>query len=635
MKSEKDFSTLSFDGDFLKVSDLKLMVVEKRKLNYGEGFDLVITDAQSNEGSYVKKKEVQGGLSWILEYTEESALIPKNSSVVIKRVPGQRPGGILSQQVLARKNERYAEKDVSRSSMRASNVTEKVNKPVGELKEQSKGAEDEEERITSVVDSSNITYSQKPRFVQHNPLLDRPPPPNYRCHRCGKPGHWIHHCPTNGDPNFDIVRVRRPTGIPRSMLQSVEAPVRGTGLRTPGGEFVTLKPNEDEFSRRTAALRRMVQQRQTGGSDSEATSSFDDPSVVRVADNTAENLSGKSSNEMEKRPISSEEENVHFEENKPSYIGQDLLTESESVQLNSNEVYPREPDRVIEQASQVSNTPRKDSSIATSHELDWTEELLGIPKDSSSGKQDEETKHAQEATSFDNGKAMKNTNLIEYTGNDEIKKDIDSKDELSVAFNRSEGVSRNSEEPSTEHFTGVNLESGNHFQGKTGVNMYPQSQTMPPYPIPNAMFYPYANPSFFPGAAASMQYPTQSPWFPPPFFPFPAAFANSFPPINAGQATGRRTRDLYSSYPSKQPSASSGHSFDETEQPGKKQKRDQVDSVDDMSSSRSKDKAPSHSSSENRKHHRFSHHRSKKEVSKSSSSSDLHRHHDRDRDRKR
>lgn len=50
MKSEKDFSTLSFDGDFLKVSDLKLLVVEKRKLNYGDGFDLVITDAQTNEG---------------------------------------------------------------------------------------------------------------------------------------------------------------------------------------------------------------------------------------------------------------------------------------------------------------------------------------------------------------------------------------------------------------------------------------------------------------------------------------------------------------------------------------------------------------------------------------------------------
>ncbi|KAK2365495.1 DWNN domain, a CCHC-type zinc finger [Trifolium repens] len=29
------------------------------------------------------------------------------------------------------------------------------------------------------------------------------------------------HCPTNGDPNFDIKRVKQPTGIPRSMLQMV------------------------------------------------------------------------------------------------------------------------------------------------------------------------------------------------------------------------------------------------------------------------------------------------------------------------------------------------------------------------------------------------------------------------------
>nr|GFB59253.1 DWNN domain-containing protein [Tanacetum cinerariifolium] len=31
-------------------------------------------------------------------------------------------------------------------------------------------------------------------------------------------GHFIQHCPTNGDPNFDIKRVIPPTGIPKSML---------------------------------------------------------------------------------------------------------------------------------------------------------------------------------------------------------------------------------------------------------------------------------------------------------------------------------------------------------------------------------------------------------------------------------
>ncbi len=29
------------------------------------------------------------------------------------------------------------------------------------------------------------------------------PPPGYECKRCGKPGHYIKYCPTNGDPSYD------------------------------------------------------------------------------------------------------------------------------------------------------------------------------------------------------------------------------------------------------------------------------------------------------------------------------------------------------------------------------------------------------------------------------------------------
>lgn len=53
-------------------------------------------------------------------------------------------------------------------------------------------------------------------------------------------GHFIQHCPTNGDPNFDIRRVKPATGIPKSML-----------VATPDGSYAmasglaaTLKPNE-------------------------------------------------------------------------------------------------------------------------------------------------------------------------------------------------------------------------------------------------------------------------------------------------------------------------------------------------------------------------------------------------------
>ena len=62
-------------------------------------------------------------------------------------------------------------------------------------------------------------------------------------------GHWIHDCPTNSDPNYDKKRIRRTTGIPRSMLEAVDKPVEGTGplaagvMVTPDGGYVIARPD--------------------------------------------------------------------------------------------------------------------------------------------------------------------------------------------------------------------------------------------------------------------------------------------------------------------------------------------------------------------------------------------------------
>ncbi len=52
-KSAKEFESATFEGDFLKVADLKLAIVERKKLNFGEGFDLEISDAQTKEGMFL------------------------------------------------------------------------------------------------------------------------------------------------------------------------------------------------------------------------------------------------------------------------------------------------------------------------------------------------------------------------------------------------------------------------------------------------------------------------------------------------------------------------------------------------------------------------------------------------------
>lgn len=218
-------------------------------------------------------------------FTDENALVQKNTSVIVRRVPGLKQGGILSHQEMAGKNERYAEKHLSKAS-ESNTQPEQANPDVLKTIEGS----DEAERIASLVQNSAMAFDQFPVQARGrhnnrggfrggrnggsrhahgsggnfsagqgggNSYPERAPRPssNYVCHRCNKPGHWIDQCPTNGDPTYDKIKVRAPTGIPRSMLRQVDAPESGTGLQDSSGHFVTLQPNEEEFARQTVGLR--------------------------------------------------------------------------------------------------------------------------------------------------------------------------------------------------------------------------------------------------------------------------------------------------------------------------------------------------------------------------------------------
>lgn len=197
----------------------------------------------------------------------------KNASVVVRRVPGLKPGGILSLQDMAKKNERYAEKEATVPGPLLGAASSTTT-----LQQETVEGDDENARIAAVIgqaasafDNMPLPWNQRGRHGGRGAFRNGRgtgrgatrtnrgpvgvPGPNYVCHRCNKPGHWIAKCPTNGDPAFDRVKVRPPTGIPRSMLRNVDAPEKGTGLQDSSGQFVTLRPNEEEFARQTVGLR--------------------------------------------------------------------------------------------------------------------------------------------------------------------------------------------------------------------------------------------------------------------------------------------------------------------------------------------------------------------------------------------
>ncbi|CAM0873063.1 unnamed protein product [Alopecurus aequalis] len=66
------------------------------------------------------------------------------------------------------------------------------------------GAEDDDE-AKATIDAAELK-SEGPSRYNHRGAAYHGPPPHkgYVCRRCRVPGHFIQHCPTNGDPRFDF-----------------------------------------------------------------------------------------------------------------------------------------------------------------------------------------------------------------------------------------------------------------------------------------------------------------------------------------------------------------------------------------------------------------------------------------------
>ncbi|KAL1567653.1 RING-type E3 ubiquitin transferase [Salvia divinorum] len=272
-KSAKDYDSVPMDGHFISVGHLKEKIFELKHLG-GTDFDLIVTNAQTNE-----------------EYLDEGMLIPKNTSVLIRRVPGRPRKPIVTAPVSEQEelNVDHNSEDVQAVKVSFAVADQSYVKygedlewdefgndlyampestpapssiPVQDATPVSK--EDEESKIKALIDTPALDWQRQPSdgfngrgFARggrtpggrggfgRGGFEKKTPPQGYICHRCKVPGHFIQHCPTNGDPNFDIRRVKPATGIPKSML-----------VATPDGSYAmasglaaTLKPNEAAFEK--------------------------------------------------------------------------------------------------------------------------------------------------------------------------------------------------------------------------------------------------------------------------------------------------------------------------------------------------------------------------------------------------
>ncbi|KAJ3721212.1 DWNN domain-containing protein [Lentinula raphanica] len=278
--SRKDESRVTFDGTGISVFDLKRDIILAHNLAKANDFDLKVIDGDSKE-----------------EILDDGTIIPRSSFVIIKRVPAARPGkGKASMYVAGAANMVPTSESVPRGSgfihrgamskrfdgkddikhAASSNLAAPVKSNVATDDEaaamaamfqaQSANWEETQEKMSHATRIYNPRGpprpGSKPGPSSYQPS-DRPLPASYVCYRCGQKGHWIKDCPTNSDRDFDHKpRIKRTTGIPRSMLKAVENINNGElgqgVMVTPEGGFVVAQPDLASWQKQVSRTNKIL-----------------------------------------------------------------------------------------------------------------------------------------------------------------------------------------------------------------------------------------------------------------------------------------------------------------------------------------------------------------------------------------
>ncbi|KAI9368204.1 DWNN domain-containing protein [Aspergillus egyptiacus] len=251
-KSQREPSRVTFDGTGISVFELKREIINQSRLGDGTDFELSIYNEDTGE-----------------EYDDDTSVIPRSTSVIARRLPASRPGKGGAARYVSGKmplNARNASRnDQSALGRAAANINQPLSNGVQELN----NAQTEEEKINALFNLQANQWREQQQAMAHATpvpfgrgkgkpvnIPDHPPPPGYLCYRCREKGHWIQACPTNNDPKFDgKYRVKRSTGIPRSLQTKIEKPeslmldgssedLRNTGVMVNAdGDFIITKPD--------------------------------------------------------------------------------------------------------------------------------------------------------------------------------------------------------------------------------------------------------------------------------------------------------------------------------------------------------------------------------------------------------
>ncbi|XP_008560490.1 E3 ubiquitin-protein ligase RBBP6 isoform X2 [Microplitis demolitor] len=200
-KSALESDIVSFDGLHISVADLKKAIFHQKRIGKNADFDLLITNAETKE-----------------DYTDDNTLIPKNTSLIVARVP------VTVQQ----------KRSWNRSEPQ-SFVNLKDESNLGHAVDLTRLDGSEEDKIRAMMTQSTQDYDPSNYMKIRGANQSGDLPPKYRCNKCHQPGHWIKNCPLGASQ--EPIEIKKSTGIPRSFMVPVDGPSVPGAMMTPTGQY--------------------------------------------------------------------------------------------------------------------------------------------------------------------------------------------------------------------------------------------------------------------------------------------------------------------------------------------------------------------------------------------------------------
>ena len=217
-KSSVEYDTLAVDGVNISLGDLKDGIIQQKRLGRGQPYDLQVTNAET--------KEV---------YTDNKTLIPKNSSLIVARIPID--PALMKKSWEGNKDATALLLSNPANLMNTEDAVQaaEIGLKIQSMTDITKLAGSEKDKINVMMAQSTLDYHPSRYVKLRNSYMSGKVPQSYKCYKCHQGGHWVINCPLN---NQDL---RKSTGIPSKFLKEIDDPNTPGAMITANGKFVIFR----------------------------------------------------------------------------------------------------------------------------------------------------------------------------------------------------------------------------------------------------------------------------------------------------------------------------------------------------------------------------------------------------------